>query len=317
VGEYLSTGEAEGNRSGADPNCILLAGSGSRATRLRNALPLRWNIQSFDESACEGRGTLFLEAAGEQRHEQLAALRQISAAAHDEAVIISTSPILAHREIAASVTNPWRLIVVVPPWSNATSVCELIVGPETGLRAVNQAFDVARAAGWTPLIQRQGGPSALTRLFGAVLIESWNLSRRTGRPDAVDRAARQSGLMWSPLREIDRLGLARLSAAFDRAGQVASVDSIYASEASEAPSATFLANCGNDLIEEPVAIGYFLETALSAAVSLLTDGVMEDLRGLRRTLVAAYGRPVARRLSQALLARYPELTSGPFLAASV
>ncbi len=317
MNEHRSTSQTGGDRSGSDPNCILLAGCGPRAALFREALRSAWNVRPFEESACDVGGAVYVEAAGDQRHEQLAALRQISAAAPDDAVIISTSPILASGEIAASVTNPSRLIAVVPPWSSRAMVCELIVGPETGLGALNQAFEIVRAAGWTPLIEQQGGPSALTRLCGAVVIESWNLACRTGRPSDVDRAALQSGLPWSPLREVDRLGLARLSAAFDRAGQVADVDSVYSADASEAPSASFRANCGNDLIEEPAAIGYFLETAMSAALSLLTDGLLEDPRSLRRALVAAYGRPVARRLSRALLARYPEMTSGPYLTASV
>ncbi len=309
-GERLET---RCDRSGADPNCIVLAGCGARADLLKRALGQRWRFTPIDGAAPAPPGAIFMEAAGESRHEQLAALRAISAVAPDDAVIVSTSPVLAHAEIAGSVTKPARLVSLVPPWTARATTCEIIAGPESSPATRQTARRLARSAGWSVLVERRGGPSALTRLQGCVLIESWNLARQTGRPAEVDRAARAAQLPWSPLREIDRIGLHRLVHAFARAEQAREVMSIYESEASDEPSAAFAANCGNDLIAARVREGYFLDSAMQAAATLLNDGLLEDRSLLRRTLIAAFGRSLAHRLSSALPARYPDEIQGPSL----
>ena len=297
------------DHSGENLNCVLLVGNGPRADIVRAALEPRCSVIPLGATDEPAAGAVFVEAAGDHRHEQLAALRQISAQAPDEAIIISTSPILSQAEIAGSVTHPSRLIGLVPPWSSRTHLCEVIRSPQTSCQAVNLALDFARRADWTPLDQRQGGPSALTRLCGSVIVSSWNLARRTGRPEAVDRAARQWGLAWAPLRAVDRVGLARLVCLFDRSGRAADIDSIYLSPVGGAPSEAFVAKCGNDLIDAGEAIGYLLEGAVEATWSLVTDGLVAQPRDLRRLLAAAFGPRVARQVSRAVLARYPEMTS--------
>lgn len=309
VNPARSTSQRTDDHSGDDPNCVIVVGNGPRAEILQLALETHYPTVFCHASEEFSPGAVYVEAAGDHRHEQLAALRQISAQAPDEAIIISTSPILSQSEIAGSVTHPSRLIGLVPPWSNRTPLCELIQSPCTSRQALNQALEFARHAGWIPLIQQEGGPSALTRLFGSIIVGGWNLALRTGRPDEVDDAARQWGLAWSPLREIDRVGLARLAAVFDRSGQAADIDSIYFSLGGTAPSAAFRAKCGNDLIEADVAIGYFLKGAEEAAWSLVADGLATDKHELRRLLAAAFGRRVARQVSQAVSARYPEMTT--------
>jgi len=296
------------DQSGENLNCVLLVGNGPRADIVRAALEQRCTVIPLGAADQPAAGVVFVEAAGDHRHEQLAALRQISAQAPDDAIIIATSPTLSQAEIAGSVTHPSRLIGLVPPWSNRAPLCEVIRGPHTSRQAVYQALEVARGAGWTPLMQHQGGPSALTRLCGAVLVSSWNLAQRTGCPEEVDRAARRWGLTWSPLREIDRIGLARLAAVFDRSGQAANIDSIYLSPGSEAPSEAFRAKCGNDLIEAGDAVGYLFEGAVEAAWSLLTDALAAKPRDLRRLLAAAFGCRVARQVLRAVSTRYPEMT---------
>ena len=294
--------------SGDDPNCVVLAGDGPRASTVRAALSPSLHVVPLSAGNEPIFGAIYVEAAGDHRHEQLAALRQISALAPDDAIIISTSPILSQGEISSSVTHPSRLLGLVPPWSNRTQRCEVIRNACTSLHAVNQALDFARCAGWIPLIHQQGGSSALTRLCGSVIVGAWNLSRRTGSPSAVDHAARQWGLTWSPLREIDRIGLVRLAALFDRSGQAEDIDSIYLSPASEEPSEAFRAKCGNDLIEADDAIGYLLKNAVQAAWSLATGDLATQRHHLRPLLAAAFGRRVARRVLQAGSARYPEMT---------
>lgn len=309
-GERLET---RCDRSGVNPNSIVLAGCDARAELLRRALAGHWRFASPDDAIPAPAGAIYMEAAGEARYEQLAALRAISAIAPDDAVIISTSPVLAHGEIAGSVTHPARLISLVPPWTAHGSTCEIIPGPKTCEATRQTAWRLAREAGWSVLVEQGGGPSALTRLQGSVLIESWNLARRTGRPAEVDRSARAAQLPWSPLREIDRIGLRRLAQAFGRAEQAVGIESIYASEASDELSAAFAANCGNDLIAAGVREGYFLHSAMQAAATLLNDGLLEDRSLLRRALVAAFGRSLARRLSSAPLARYADETLGASL----
>lgn len=295
--------------SGEHPNCILLVGSGFRADILRAALEPRCTVIPLGAADEPAPSAVFVEAAGDHRHEQLAALRQISAQAPDEAIILTTSPILSQIEIAGSMTHPSRTIGLVPPWSSRSRMCEVIRGPHTSRQAVNQALEVACLAGWTPLMQHEGGPSAMTRLCGAVIVSSWNLAQRTGRPEEVDRAARQWGLTWSPLREIDGIGVARLAAIFDRSGQVGGIESIYLSLADETPSEAFGAKCGNDLIEADDKIGYLLQGAVEATRSLKADGLAPAHRDLRRLLAAAFGRRVARKVSRAISVRYPEMTS--------
>lgn len=293
-------------RSGLDPNCVIVVGDGSRAERMARAIGAR---RAADETAWEEaipRATCVIEAQGNERHEQLAALRRISAMAPDDAVLISTSPILARDEIVASITGPGRVVSVIPPWDESGAACEVVTDPELDDRTRLAAFELVDVAGWAPVVQRRGGPSLLTRLFGAVLIASWNLAVETGRPAEVDRAARASGLTWSPLRWLDRRTLRQVAGAFDRSGQIGGVESVYASPTACEPSSSFLANCGTDLIADAVPVGYFLVPVVEAAQRLLADGLVATHEQARRGLIAACGRSVAAEVSRAMRARYPD-----------
>lgn len=315
----LGGAEAARGTSGLNPILIVLAGDGSEAALIRAAVPPRWILAAPEDEAVCARAAILIEAAGGARHEQLAVLRQLSALAADDAVIISTSPVLSLAEAAASVTNPARLVRLVLLGAGRTGCCEIIRSADTGEDAVVCARDLARQGGWRILMERDGGPSALLRLIGAIMLGAWRAVLRTGRAAEIDRRALAEGLPWRPLRELDAFGLRRAAETLDRAGELAGVEAIFASAWSEDVSARLAAKCGTDLIDDVVPSGYFIACAVEALAPPAPDGP-DDRRDLRRALAAGCGYGFAAAVWRAAAARYPEMagrsrrraSDGPF-----
>lgn len=292
--------------SGSDPIRVAIAGEGPAARFIQASLPATWSCRPLSE--CDGRWGvhLWIEAGGDARHAQLGALRSISALAADGDVIISTSPILSIGEIGQSVTNARRVVRLVVCWVEAAGWCEVVAGEQTLPAALSAAERVAAAAGWRVFREFDAGPSALTRLFGSIVLAAWNAAMRSGRPGEVDELARQAGLPWSPLRELDRFGVGRAAAIFDRGPQVAGIESVFRSEGSPAPSLGFASKCGTDLIAPADAIGYFIARAAEACLSMRREGLVREARLLRRILAASCGSRFARRVLSGPEARYPD-----------
>lgn len=292
--------------SGSDPIRVAIAGEGPAARFIQASLPATWSCRPLSE--CDGCwGVHFwIEAGGEARHAQLGALRSISAMAAEGDVIISTSPILSIDEIGQSVTNARRVVRLVVCWVEAAGWCEVVAGEQTLPAALSAAERVAAAAGWRVFREFDAGPSALTRLFGSVVLAAWNAAMRSGRPGEVDELARQAGLPWSPLRELDRFGVGRAAAIFDRGPQVAGIETVFGSASSPAPSLGFASKCGTDLIAPAEMIGYFIARAAEACLSMRREGVVREARLLRRILAASLGPRFARRVLSRPEARYPD-----------
>lgn len=292
--------------SGSDPIRVAIAGEGPAARFIQASLPVSWSCQPLSE--CDGRSDvhLWIEAGGDARHAQLGALRSISALAAEGDVIISTSPILSIDEIGQSVTNVQRVVRLVVCWVEAAGWCEIVAGEQTLPAALSAAERVAAAAGWRVFREFDAGPSALTRLFGSVVLAAWSAAIRSGRPGEVDELARQAGLSWSPLCELDRFGIHRAAAIFDRGPQVAGIEAVFQSEGSPAPSSGFASKCGTDLIAPAEMIGYFIARAAEACFSMRREGVVRESRLLRRILAASCGSRFARRVLSRPEARYPD-----------
>lgn len=293
--------------SGLNPNLVVLAGEGPEADLVRAAAPPRWRFAALEDEAACLQAAVLIEAAGPRRHAQLAALRQLSALAADDAVIISTSPVLSLTEAAGSVTNPGRVVRVVMLWAPRIGYCEIIRSDATEDVALAVARELARQGGRRILMEHDRGPSTLLRLIGALMLGAWRAALRTGRPAEIDDRAQAEGLPWRPLREMDRLGLGRAAEVLDRAGETAAVERIFAGTSSDDVSEGLAAKCGTDLIDDSAPPGYFIARAAEALASAVSDGWAADRRSLRRAVAAAFGRGFAAAVWRTAAARYPDM----------
>ncbi len=292
--------------SGSDPIRISVVGEERAAAFIQASLPASWICRLIRGDEDPSGANLWIEAGGDARHAQLGALRSISALAADDDVILSTSPVLSIDEIGQSVTNPARVARLVVCWVEGAGWCEVIAGEETQRSALAAAEHVCAAAGWRAFREFDAGPSVLTRLFGSIGIAAWNAAIRSGRPDEVDRLARQEGLPWDPLRELDRFGPGRAAAILDRREQAAGVETVFENPHSSMPSSGFAAKCGTDLIAPLPAAGYFIARVAEACFTLRREGAIREARSLRRMLAASCGARFARRVLNRPEARYPD-----------
>ncbi len=185
---------------------VAVYGQTPAAERLAKGLSKKATVQRIgpETTACEAE--VFLVAASDDRVEQVAALRAVSAYASEEAVIASVHPVLGMAEVAASVANAERLVGFVPAEPAGSAAIEVIRGEFTSDGAVGAALTLVKALGGVPIVQREGGPSLLTRLFGAVAMAALEKARSTGDAAAVDRAMRQEGFSQGAIAVLRRLG---------------------------------------------------------------------------------------------------------------
>ncbi|MFG0331428.1 MAG: enoyl-CoA hydratase-related protein [Phycisphaerales bacterium] len=293
------TARSELKKIGVEPSAtdrVGVFGEGPIADQIAERLGRRHTVERLGFETTSSDAEFFIEAAGDSRQEQLAALRAISAFASDDAVIATTSPVLGIDEIAESVTNPSRLVGVAPARPVANPACEIIAGRTTSDETVAAALIIAQSLGRVPIVQRVGGPSLLTRLFGQIVLAALEEARRTGDPARVDRAARAEGLSVGPLRSLDAVGVRNAAFMVGRGDQLVGVTRIYEDDGSISDEfARWLGAAQEGADDEPARADFVTRALVDAGSRAIEDGIIESTETLWLAAVFGLGLGAWRR----------------------
>lgn len=273
---------------------IAIMGQSETAEYLAKGLGGKARVMRITAETEETGAQVFIEAVGggqEKRHDQMAALRRLSAIAPDDALIITTSPVLALSEVAGSVTHPQRLLGLAPTLPlRKTQAIEFIKHPQTSPAAIAAGANLVKILGLVPIPQVGGGPTLVVRLFGEIGLRAIELARQSGDPAGVDRLARNDGFAAGPLRTLDRIGVARCAAAVGREVLWTGIPSIFAAPDRPEPSSAFRASCAGPASPLSAGEAQFATTALvEAGRRALSDGIAENPETIWQACIFALG----------------------------
>lgn len=235
---------------------------------------------------------VFIAATEDDRVEHMAALRAMSAIAKDDDVIVFTLSTVGIDDVAASVTHPERIVGILPGRPAASPVVQIVRGLATSEAALGAACTIVRHLGGIPVLQWNGGPSLLTRLFSGIAQRALEIVRETGDPAALDREARQEGVAMGPFEIIDAIGMetvARLGGSAIPA-EFATVKTVYADRARRQVSPAFAERCSGAGAGRGSAgkiEGYWVDALIEGANAAVQAGVVNDPETL--WLAATFG----------------------------
>jgi len=273
---------------------IAILGQSEVAEYLARGLGSKAQVMRITAETEEADAQVFIEAVGggqEKRHDQMAVLRRLSAIAPNDALIITTSPVLALSEVAGSVTHPQRLLGLAPTLPlRKTQAIEFIKHRQSGGAAIAAGANLVKILGLVPIPQAGGGPTLALRLFGEIALRAIELARQSGDPAGVDRLARREGFAAGPLRILDRIGVARCAAAVGREVLWTGIPSIYAAADRPEPSSAFRASCAGSAV--PLSTGeadFATRGLVEAGRRALGDGIAESPDAIWAASVFALG----------------------------
>lgn len=216
TGQLKTFAKSLGGAEPAPCEKIAIAGNSMTAKYLAKRLGKKAEVTVLGEDETKRDAQVYIACAGLAPDEQLMILRSVSAMAPDEAVIVSASPVLGLREIAESVTNPQRVFGFVPGWPLGRSPgCEVIRGTETSDSALGVAVALCKALGGIPVVEYDGGPSAMLRMFRGLAAQAQELAGVSADPARVDRCALQMGFPAGPLKMMERNSVDALAMLFE------------------------------------------------------------------------------------------------------
>lgn len=273
---------------------VAVIGTSSVARVLRSTLTggTTRRIETHDDVPDELDVDLCLVAMGDDRPIQMAALRAASAVVSDTTILVSTSPVISIEELTASLTGPERVISFVPAEPLAINrIAEVVRGEATSDATLGAVLRLCETAGFLPLVQLNGGPTLIFRMFGAVALAALDLAARSGDPARVDAAACEAGVSIGPLRVLDSIGLDRARVFTGREDQWPSVEAIYEAPDSTAPHPTFAAIAANEDLDDATLASFYKTTLIEAGRQAMADGIVQKPQTL--WLAATYGLGVA------------------------
>lgn len=235
---------------------------------------------------------LCLVAVGDNRATQMAALRAVSAVSSNDMIIASTSPVIGMSEIAESVTHAERIIGFCPAEPlGINRIAELVRGSGTADATFGAVLRLCETAGFLPLVQYEGGPTLIFRMFGAVALAALDLAARSGDPAKVDAAACRAGASIGPLRVLDAIGLSRARMFTGREKQWPTVEAIYEAADSASAHPTFATLAGNEEIDDATLASFYKQTLVDAGQQAFAEGIVKRPQTL--WLAATYGLGIA------------------------
>jgi len=262
---------------------IAILGESKTVAYLTKRFGRKSTVQSIDQENPESNDPAQVYIAAptdDSRQDHLAALRTLGSIASDDSLIISTSSVLTIDEIAGSVTNPERIVGLVPGKPIGKSqACQIIRGSKTTDATVGAAVGLCKLLGLVPVVQTNGGPTLTVRLFSALAEASINAALACGDPAAVDRTAKQWGLPTGPLSMLDLIGLntARTILNGSSIPSLGNVQQIYENRAACIPDETFIDLCGNDDFDPEQFTIELNNAIIGTAQTALNDHMVDSI----------------------------------------
>jgi 3-hydroxyacyl-CoA dehydrogenase/enoyl-CoA hydratase/3-hydroxybutyryl-CoA epimerase len=259
---------------------IAIMGESDMAEMLAKKLGRKLKLERIGSDATSSDAQVFIAATGTNRVDEMAALRAISSIANEDALIVSTLATLSISEIAENVVNPKRLVGIAPVRPLGNPACQLIRGPETSDAAMGSACGLVKTLGLIPILQVNGGPSLLGRLFGAIVQRAMTLAKTCGDPGLVDRLAREEGVTAGPFEVLDKVGLSVARELLEGDDPFGGVDRVYEDRASRTVSPAFAALCGKDQLDLDSARGFWVDSLVEAGKKTIQDEIVDSAEAL-------------------------------------
>ena len=151
---------------------------------------------------------LVIEAVFEDRKVKAEATRKTDAVTRDTAIFgsnTSTLPIAGLAEASARPKNFIGIHFFSPV--ERMGLVELIVGKETGERALATAIDYVRKIRKTPIVVNDSRGFYTSRCFGTYTLEGLRMLVERIAPPLIENAGRMSGMPMGPLEVMDSVGI--------------------------------------------------------------------------------------------------------------
>lgn len=257
---------------------VAIVGDSAVARFLSKKLSKKVAVENIELPQESSDAQVFIAASAGSRQDQLMTLRIISALAGDDAVIVSTSAILSIDDVCGSITNAHRIVGLVPGLPVGKSqACEIIKGSETSDAALGAAGTICKLLGAVPIVQKNGGPTLLTRLFTALAGRAVEMALATGDPGLIDRIAMQQGFAAGPLSTIDLSGLG------DEAGMInisseklSGITHIYSDRLARTVDPVFASRCtANGHVDDETLNNYPIEALIDAGTKAVAAGIVD------------------------------------------
>jgi len=149
-----------------------------------------------------------VEAVFEQDGPKEAALRALSAALNEKAIIASNTSSMPMEKLSQWVTHPERFIGMHyfnPP--EEMRIVEIIPGPQTDPKVVAWVAALATQQGKYPIVVKDVPGFLINRMFRPYFGEALQLFLDGFPIDMIDQTMTKFGMVMGPLRTLDKVGL--------------------------------------------------------------------------------------------------------------
>lgn len=154
------------------------------------------------------RADLVIESVPEDRALKSAVLSELEPRLRAEAIVASNTSSIPIAALASGMKDSSRLcgLHFCHPVAERRLV-EVVGAESTSPQTLAAAFRFAASLGKNPIIVRDGPGFLLNRIVAPYLSESLELLLEGASAELLDEVAREFGLPWGPLRQLDEFGL--------------------------------------------------------------------------------------------------------------
>lgn len=176
--------------------------TGAEAHRMMGGIGITTSLEDFD--VCD----LVIEAIVENVEAKQKLFAQLSKVMSPDCVFASNTSALPLEELAATATNPGRVIGLhfFNPVGRMPLV-EMVLSKHTTRATADRALAFVKALGKTPVICRSSPGFLVTRVLFFYLNEACRLWEQGISTEIIDRALRDWGWPMGPMRLIDEVGV--------------------------------------------------------------------------------------------------------------
>ncbi len=174
----------------------------AEAHRMMGGIGVTTSLEDFE--MCD----LVIEAIVENVEAKQKLFAQLTKVMPPDCVFASNTSALPLEELAATATNPGRIVGLhfFNPVGRMPLV-ELVLGRETTRATADRALGFVKALGKTPVICRSSPGFLVTRVLFFYLNEACRLWEQGVPTETIDRALREWGWPMGPMRLIDEVGV--------------------------------------------------------------------------------------------------------------
>lgn len=168
------------------------------------------------DSANFGNASLAIEAVQEDFNTKVKAISDLCALIPEESIIATNTSSFPIGALARDVPRPQRFLGMhffVPAQSH--ELVEIIMGPETGARAIAVTAALVCRLGKYPVVVRDVPGFLVNRVMSALFTEAFAMLQEGILLSDIDRAARHFGFLQGPFQHLDEMGLDVASRLFE------------------------------------------------------------------------------------------------------